>query len=138
MAVISDVYFNVAMILSKWRRHQIIKLSHKFFNAINITWSIFASRFCNQTLSIYRQSPIFFEVRLCQVNSNTIELTVHTSCYCVLDLLCVTIILDKKYFKTNNFVLKKVIKAPFITYFLDGLDARTQSKSHFKLQKPQG
>ena len=25
-----------------------------------------------------------------KVNSNTIELTVHTSCYCVLDLLCVT------------------------------------------------
>ena len=24
-----------------------------------------------------------------KVNSNTIELTVHTSCYCVLDLLCV-------------------------------------------------
>ena len=23
-----------------------------------------------------------------KVNSNTIELTVHTSCYCVLDLLC--------------------------------------------------
>ena len=26
---------------------------------------------------------------LIKVNSNTIELTVHTSCYCVLDLLCV-------------------------------------------------
>ena len=26
------------------------------------------------------------------VNSNTIELTVHNSCYCVLDLLCDTII----------------------------------------------
>ena len=25
-----------------------------------------------------------------KVNSNTIELAVHTSCYCVLDLLCVT------------------------------------------------
>ena len=25
-----------------------------------------------------------------QVNINTIEITVHTSCYCVLDLLCVT------------------------------------------------
>ena len=25
-----------------------------------------------------------------KVNSNTIELTVHTSCYCALDLLCVT------------------------------------------------
>ena len=24
-----------------------------------------------------------------EVNSNTIELTVHTSCYCILDLLCV-------------------------------------------------
>ena len=27
MTVISDVYFNVSMILSKWRRHQIIKLA---------------------------------------------------------------------------------------------------------------
>ena len=26
-----------------------------------------------------------------KVNSNTFEPTVHTSCYCVLDLLCVTI-----------------------------------------------
>ena len=26
-----------------------------------------------------------------KVNSNTIELTAHTSCYCVLDLLCVTL-----------------------------------------------
>ena len=25
-----------------------------------------------------------------KVNNNTIELTEHTSCYCVLDLLCVT------------------------------------------------
>ena len=24
-----------------------------------------------------------------KVNSNTLELSVHTSCYCVLDLLCV-------------------------------------------------
>ena len=29
-----------------------------------------------------------------KVNSNTIELTVHTSCYCVLDLLCV---ISQKY-----------------------------------------
>ena len=30
-----------------------------------------------------------------KVNSNTIELTVHTSCYCVSDLLCVTfLVLD--------------------------------------------
>ena len=27
-----------------------------------------------------------------KVNSNTIELTVYTSCYCTLDLLCVSII----------------------------------------------
>ena len=27
---------------------------------------------------------------LIKVNSNTIELTVHTSCYCISDLLCVT------------------------------------------------
>ena len=27
-----------------------------------------------------------------KVNSNTIELTVHTSCYCFLDLLCVKIV----------------------------------------------
>ena len=26
-----------------------------------------------------------------KVNSKTIELTVHTSCYCVLDLLCVNV-----------------------------------------------
>ena len=31
MTVISDVYFNVARKLSEWRRHQIIKLSHKIF-----------------------------------------------------------------------------------------------------------
>ena len=31
----SDVYFDVELMLSKWRRHQIIKLSHKFlFNRI--------------------------------------------------------------------------------------------------------
>ena len=28
-----------------------------------------------------------------KVNSNTIELTMHTSCYCVLDLLCVKIVI---------------------------------------------
>ena len=27
MTVISDIYFDVAMILSKWSRHQIIKLA---------------------------------------------------------------------------------------------------------------
>ena len=35
MTVISDVYFDVAVKLSKWRRHQKIKLSQKFlFNKI--------------------------------------------------------------------------------------------------------
>ena len=29
-----------------------------------------------------------------KVNSNTIELTAHTSCYCILDLLCVTILVS--------------------------------------------
>ena len=28
-----------------------------------------------------------------KVNSNTIELTVHTSTYCLLDLLCVTLLI---------------------------------------------
>ena len=34
---------------------------------------------------------IDINIMLCpiKVNSNTIELRVHTSCYCVLDLLCV-------------------------------------------------
>ena len=32
-------------------------------------------------------------------NSNTIELTVHTSCYCVLDLLCVIL---------NNNIIRKL------------------------------
>ena len=31
-----------------------------------------------------------------KVNSNTIELTVHTSCFCVLDLLCVSFYLKNK------------------------------------------
>ena len=43
----SDVYFDVAMILSKYRRHQIIKLVRYYYI------SIFASWFFNQTLSIY-------------------------------------------------------------------------------------
>ena len=37
-----------------------------------------------------------------KVNSNTIELTVHTSCYCVLDLLCV------KTYKTPQ-KIKKIL-----------------------------
>ena len=32
-----------------------------------------------------------------KVNSNTIELTMHTSCYCILDLLCVNCSLMKLY-----------------------------------------
>ena len=37
-------------------------------------------------------SLIDINTMLCpmKVNSNTIELTVHTSCYCILDLHCVT------------------------------------------------
>ena len=34
-----------------------------------------------------------------KVNTSTIELTVHTSCYCILDLLCVSII--SLYFFTS-------------------------------------
>ena len=32
-----------------------------------------------------------------KVNSNTIELTVHTCCYCVLDLLCVNLIIVRSW-----------------------------------------
>ena len=42
-----------------------------------------------------------------KVNSNTIKPTVHTSCYCVLDLLCVTIAGHKINPKTIKLNLKK-------------------------------
>ena len=37
-----------------------------------------------------------------KVNSNTIELTVHTSCYWVLDLLCVIILVFTLIFLIQN------------------------------------
>ena len=36
-----------------------------------------------------------------KVNSNTIEITGHTSCYCILDLLCVSVSLLQKLSKIN-------------------------------------
>ena len=43
---------------------------------------------------------------LCPIkgNSNTIELTVHTSCYCILDLLCVSnlILIPPRYSKDSK------------------------------------
>ena len=41
----------------------------------------------NTTISCEIQLTIIYF----KVNSNIIELIVHTSCYCILDLLCVTI-----------------------------------------------
>ena len=40
---------------------------------------------------LYNQILIDINTMLCpiKVNSNTIEITVHPSCYCILDLLCV-------------------------------------------------
>ena len=38
MTVISDVYFDVARVLSKWMKHQIIKLSHKTFISKRDVW----------------------------------------------------------------------------------------------------
>ena len=49
-----------------------------------------------------------------KVNSNTIELTVHTSCYCVLDLLCVT-----------SLSLKKMEALPFLVLRLGKKKANT-------------
>ena len=42
-----------------------------------------------------------------KVDSNSIELTVHTPCYCVLDFLCVIIFKEKRLFNKNT---KKAIK----------------------------
>ena len=65
-----------------------------------------------------------------KVNSNTIELTVHTSCYCVLDLLCVTMPLKRAvaseqyhcYFRLNAIFmtidqLLTIYQGVHITYF---------------------
>ena len=51
----------------------------------------------NRTLSIY---DINTRSCLIKVNSNTIELTVDTSCFCFLDLFCVKTP-EKKYFNLN-------------------------------------
>ena len=39
-----------------------------------------------------------------KVNSNTIELTVHSSCYCVLDLLCVMVYFVLLISKKDNLI----------------------------------
>ena len=41
--------------------------------------------------SLPKNSTLYTMLCHIKVNSNTIELTVHTSCYCFLDLLCVSI-----------------------------------------------
>ena len=43
-----------------------------------------------------------------KVNSNTIDLIMHTSCYCVLDLLCV----KKQKLETNGRVSQTWFKGP--------------------------
>ena len=42
-------------------------------------------------LAMATKSPqLIYNILLLLVNSNTIELTVHTACYCILGLLCVS------------------------------------------------
>ena len=57
-----------------------------------------------------------------KINSNTIELTVHTSCYCALDLLCVTP-------KTDTLPQDHHILA--ITYVCTKLFSATKSRKKF-------
>ena len=47
---------------------------------------------------------IDINIMLCPIkaNSNTIELTVHTSCYCILDLLCVKVFIQPKVILKQN------------------------------------
>ena len=60
--VISDVYFDVAMILSKWRRHQIIKLSWKVLLLKIFLLVGFLTEFC---LFMGRCKGIKMQTNLC-------------------------------------------------------------------------
>ena len=55
-----------------------------------------------------------------KVNSNTIELTVLTSCYCILDLLCVKYFVYKMGFELIIFRLAEIWLF-FISRFADEL-----------------
>ena len=44
-----------------------------------------------------------------KVNSSTIELTVHTSSYCILDLLCVKILGNSTVFRSRNIISSALI-----------------------------
>ena len=62
-----------------------------------------------------------------KVNSNTIELTVRTSCYCILDLFCVTALMCHTQ-QTNYGNMEQKMREIGATYMV--LWARTKGRHH--------
>ena len=76
-----------------------------------------------------------------KVNSNPIELSVHTSCYCVLDLVCVTIHQTinsscRAYNKilTNQIAGHKINEKNYNPFYRSGVDLLKVSKKVSKLE----
>ena len=58
----------------------------------------------NKQSSVGQMTIIYINTTSCpiKVNSNTTELTVHTSCYCILDSLCVNCIQLMGFLQTSK------------------------------------
>ena len=65
-----------------------------------------------------------------KVNSNTIELTVHTSCYCILDLLSVTMGIYKPLIKWSPGPMCREIRLSIKFKIKYQSEARTSGEIH--------